>query len=100
MWTSVPGSRLDADHPEIGVLIPRRSTLTAAAKPVLEINPRHNLVRSLAALPDEDRAFKEDAAHMLFEEARVLDGERPSDALDFSRRLGRIISRGLRVEQR
>ena len=70
--------------------------LTTAAKPVLEINPRHDLVRSLAALGDEDRAFKEDAAHMLFEEARVLDGERPSDALDFSKRLSRIISRGLR----
>lgn len=59
-----------------------------------------DLVKSLAALSDEDRAFKEDAAHMLFAEARVLDGERPSDALDFSKRLGPIIIRGLRVEQR
>ena len=27
-----------------------------------------------------DRAFKEDAAHLLFDEARVLDGEQPADA--------------------
>lgn len=70
--------------------------LTTATKPVLEINPRHDLVKSLAALSDEDRAFKKDAAHMLFEEARVLDGERPRNAVDFSKRLGRPISRGIR----
>ena len=28
MWTLAPGSRLDADHPENGVLIPRRNTHT------------------------------------------------------------------------
>ena len=27
MWTLAPGSRLDADHPENGVLIPRRNTV-------------------------------------------------------------------------
>jgi hypothetical protein len=26
VWTSAPGSRLDADYPENGVLIPRRNT--------------------------------------------------------------------------
>ena len=41
-------------------------------------------------------AFKEDAAHLLFDEARVLDGERPTDARDFSQRLARVLGRGLR----
>jgi len=27
LWTLAPGSRLDADHPENGVLIPRRNTI-------------------------------------------------------------------------
>ena len=27
LWTLIPGSRLDADHPENGVLIPCRNTL-------------------------------------------------------------------------
>jgi molecular chaperone HtpG len=66
-----------------------------AAKPVLEINARHELVTSLAGL-DGDNAFKEDAAHLLYDEARVLDGDRPTDAKAFSARLARLISRGLR----
>ncbi len=52
--------------------------LTSASKPILEVNPRHELVVALAALGEDERAFKEDAAHLLFDEARVLDGERPA----------------------
>src|SRR5579884_4503804 len=69
--------------------------LTAASKPILEVNPRHTLVVALAALTDADRAFKEDAAHLLFDEARVLDGERPADARLFSDRLARVLERSL-----
>jgi molecular chaperone HtpG len=49
--------------------------LATGTKPVLEINPRHDLIVSLAALSDGDQSFKEDAAHLLYDEARVLDGE-------------------------
>jgi molecular chaperone HtpG len=66
----------------------------SAAKPVLELNARHELVTSLAALDGAD-AFKEDAAHLLYDEARVLDGDRPADAKAFSVRLARRISRGV-----
>jgi molecular chaperone HtpG len=65
------------------------------AKPVLEINARHDLIVSLAGLGDGDNAFKEDAAHLLYDEARVLDGERPADAKAFSARLARLLGRGL-----
>ncbi len=70
--------------------------LNAASKPILEVNPRHDIVVALAKLGDGERAFKEDAAHLLFDEARVLDGERPADARLFSDRLGRVLGRGLR----
>jgi molecular chaperone HtpG len=70
--------------------------LNSASKPILEVNPRHDIVVALAKLGDDDRAFKEDAAHLLFDEARVLDGERPTDARQFSDRLGRVLGRGLR----
>ena len=72
--------------------------MVSAAKPILEINPRHDLVVALAGLGDDDDAFKEDAAHLLFDEARVLDGERPDDAKGFSDRLARLITRGLRKD--
>jgi molecular chaperone HtpG len=70
--------------------------LASASKPILEVNPRHDIVVALAKLGDADRAFKEDAAHLLFDEARVLDGERPADARLFSDRLARVLGRGLR----
>ncbi|HEY5965199.1 MAG TPA: molecular chaperone HtpG [Xanthobacteraceae bacterium] len=66
-----------------------------SAKPVLEINARHDLIVSLAGLGDGDNSFKEDAAHLLYDEARVLDGERPADAKAFSARLARLMGRGL-----
>jgi molecular chaperone HtpG len=70
--------------------------LSGISKPVLEVNPRHPLIASLAELGDGDGAFKEDAARMLLDDARVLDGDRPSDALEFSKRLARLVERGLR----
>jgi molecular chaperone HtpG len=69
--------------------------ITSAAKPILEVNPRHQLIVALAGLGDDERAFKDDAAHLLFDEARVLDGERPTDARAFSDRLARVLGRGL-----
>jgi molecular chaperone HtpG len=70
--------------------------LTSASKPILEVNPRHDLVVALAGLGDSERAYKEDAAHLLFDEARLLDGDRPADARLFSDRLARVLGRGLR----
>jgi molecular chaperone HtpG len=69
--------------------------LKSAGKPILEVNPRHDIVRALAALGDDERAFKQDVAHLLFDEARVLDGERPADARAFSARLARVLGKGL-----
>jgi molecular chaperone HtpG len=70
--------------------------LGSASKPILEINPRHETVAALAALGDSAREFKQDAVHLLFDEARVLDGERPVDAKLFAGRLGRVLERGLK----
>lgn len=67
--------------------------LQASVKPILEINPRHELVAALAKLGDAEQPLKEDAAHLLFDEARVLDGERPVDARAFANRLARVLSR-------
>jgi molecular chaperone HtpG len=70
--------------------------LGSASKPVLEINPRHETVAALAALGEGEQEFKQDAVHLLFDEARVLDGERPADAKLFAGRLGRVLERGLK----
>jgi len=69
--------------------------LHAASKPILELNPRHPLIIALAGLGDGERGFKTDAANLLLDQARVLDGERPADARSFSDRLARVLERGL-----
>src|SRR5829696_7390730 len=75
-------------------ILARSGQVGSAAKPILEINPRHDLILALAS--ENDPALREDAAHLLFDEARILDGELPADARAFSQRLARVMRRGLR----
>jgi len=97
----LPDSRVCLVAPETGLdrqlekLLAGAGRLKVTAKPILEINPRHAIVLALASLGEDDLAFKQDAAHLLFDEARVLEGERPADARMFSDRLGRLLTRGL-----
>ena len=69
--------------------------LNAASKPILEVNPRHQLVVALAALGDGEQTLKEDAAHLLLDEARVLEGDRPADPRSFSERLARVLEKSV-----
>ncbi len=69
--------------------------LDAAAKPVLEINPRHALVETLSAAEGGDEELRRDAAQLLFDEARIADGELPVDPRAFSARLMRLLQHGL-----
>src|SRR5262249_6945491 len=87
-----PGNRLQRALEKI---LAGTGRIKSAAKPILEINPRHDIVVALASLGDDDLAFKQDAAHLLFDEARVLDGDRPADARMFCERLARILTRSL-----
>lgn len=68
--------------------------IKTAGKPVLEINPHHELIKSLASVSD-DEPFKNDAARLLFDEALILDGEQPADARSFAERLSRVLKQGL-----
>jgi len=74
-------------------LLARAGQLSSTAKLVLEINPRHDLIVALANLGEDQQALREDAAHLLLDEARILDGELPADAKAFSQRLGRVLRR-------
>jgi molecular chaperone HtpG len=72
--------------------------LKTGAKPILEVNSRHDIVLAVAGLGDGDREFKEDVANFLLDEARVLEGDRPADAKQFCDRLARLIRRGFGVK--
>lgn len=74
-------------------LLSAAGRIDSAAKPVLEVNPRHAMVAALATV--EEAGLRADVAHLLLDTARVLDGERPSDASGFAERLARVIGRSL-----
>ncbi len=76
-------------------LLAASGRLPEAAKPILEINPRHELIVRLGALGETDEGLREDAAHLLFDEARIADGEPPADPRAFASRLARVIGRAL-----
>jgi molecular chaperone HtpG len=65
--------------------------LKTASKPVLEINADSPLIRIVANLTDP--ASREDAAWLLLDEARVLDGDRPADPRAFAARLSRLFEK-------
>jgi molecular chaperone HtpG len=63
-------------------------------KPVLEVNPRHALIESLARhINDLDKTWLEDTFWLLYEMARVSDGESPSDPAGFAGRLTRALTK-------
>jgi molecular chaperone HtpG len=61
------------------------------------LNPTHPLIKALAARAVSGASSEaiDDAAILLFGEARILDGEPPEDPVDFSARIGKLIERGL-----
>ena len=75
-------------------LLASAGQLPTAALPVLEINPRHVLIQKLAPSDDAD-GLKSDLAHLLLDQARIADGEQPTDARAFSDRLDRLMSRAV-----
>jgi molecular chaperone HtpG len=66
------------------------------AKPILEINTRHPLVKAIsdAKLGARD-ADVADISEVLFDQALILDGEVPIDPAAFAKRINRLLVRGL-----
>jgi molecular chaperone HtpG len=77
-------ARILAEHGKLGDM----------PKPVLEVNPRHALIESLSRhINDSDKTWLEDTFWLLYEMARVSDGEPPSDPAGFAGRLTRALTK-------
>jgi molecular chaperone HtpG len=75
-----------------------RQAVGRSAKPVLELNTRHALVKAVAAAKLGKRdADVSDIAELLFEQAQIVDGELPADPAGFAKRVSRLVLRGLPV---
>lgn len=76
-------------------ILAQHGRLSTTSKPVLEINPSHALIVSLAHLfkRKEDAEHVGDIIWLLFDEARIMDGESPLEAAAFAVRLTRVMAR-------
>jgi molecular chaperone HtpG len=60
---------------------------------ILELNPNHALIRELALRIKQDAGALGDAAHLLLDQARILEGEPLPDPTAFARRLSNVMTR-------
>jgi len=78
-------------------LLRQHNRSAETAKRILEINPAHPLIRGLSERVSAggSNAALEDAAWLLLDQARIVEGETPLDPAAFARRLATSLQRGL-----
>jgi molecular chaperone HtpG len=64
---------------------------------ILEVNPSHPLIKRLGELAVSDTSGDSmaDAAFLLFDQARIMEGEGVADATEFARRMASMMEKGL-----
>jgi molecular chaperone HtpG len=79
-------------------LLRQHGRITEATPRVLEINPKHAVITALGALAASDTASAQidEAAHLLFDQATILEGELPPDIGAFSNRLVSLLEKAVR----
>lgn len=74
-------------------LLKRHGQLQTGMPRVLELNPSHAIITKLAERADGDAGdLLKDAAHLLLDQARIVEGETPTDPAAFARRLGSVMA--------
>jgi molecular chaperone HtpG len=78
-------------------ILRQHKQLERASKRILEINPRHPLIRGLARHVSAKGAAERlsDYAFLLLDQARIVEGETPPDPAAFARRLASVLEHGL-----
>ncbi|MEO0393711.1 MAG: molecular chaperone HtpG [Pseudomonadota bacterium] len=81
----------------IARMLKANNQLQEDAPRVLEINPKHGLIQKLAAQAkaagDDATSTLDDAAHLLLDQARIMEGEPVRDAVGFAQRFSRLMEK-------
>ncbi|MFA5041717.1 MAG: molecular chaperone HtpG, partial [Bdellovibrionales bacterium] len=92
---------LSADEGDLDIHLERflkqHNQIRTPSKRILEVNPDHPLIAQLSKRAKEKGASDslKDIVWILFDQARLLDGDTLSDASSFSERLSAVLSRAL-----
>ena len=88
-----------AMDPQLEKILQQHNQLQqGAALKILEINPDHKLIKKLAKM-SKDKASVGDIENigiLLYEQSMILDGEKPSDPVNFSKKLIDTISASIK----
>jgi len=80
-------------------LLKRHGQLQEGMPRVLELNPTHPVITKLSARAENEVAHQDDllasAAHLLLDQARIIEGESPADPADYARRMAQFLERAL-----
>jgi molecular chaperone HtpG len=78
-------------------LLKAHNQIDAASPRVLEVNPKHALIKHLAGIAEKDATDKtlSDAAFLLLDQARIVEGEPVVDPQAFIRRMTAVMQKGL-----
>ncbi len=78
-------------------LLKAHNQIDAASPRVLEINPGHALIKHLAGIAEKNASDNalDDAAFLLLDQARIVEGEPVIDPQDFIKRMTAIMQKGL-----
>ena len=69
-----------------------------STSPVLEINLDHEMIKALGQCTINNMSDFEDLSWLIFDQARILEGDLPADPAKFSERLNRFILGGIKQE--
>ena len=78
-------------------LMRQHKRLDKESTKILEINPSHDLIKSLGKIVQnsKDKSVVSDVSHLLLDQARIVEGEMPLDTKGFTEKLSSIITRSL-----
>ncbi|MEP4769495.1 MAG: molecular chaperone HtpG [Roseibium sp.] len=80
-------------------LLKRHGQVQHGIPRVLELNPNHQIIIKLAERAKSEDAKSDDlltdAAHLLLDQARIVEGEEPLEPAEFIRRLGAVMAKAL-----
>ena len=92
---------LTADEGDLDIHLERflkqHNQIRTPSKRILELNPQHALIAQMAARAKQSGAADslKDIAWLLFDQARLLDGDTLSDPVAFSERLGAVLAKAV-----
>ena len=58
---------------------------------ILEINPDHNIIKKLNKIKDTDKDALNDVSFLLFDQAKMVEGELPNDIAKFNQRMSKFL---------